>query len=96
MAVQRTCENRQCGSIFHAREADVKRGWGRFCSKRCKAVKQEQRTGQWAAMSYEGRELAGLQRTNPALAMMLIQERMHDADMEDAFDSHGQDGHAGC
>ncbi len=29
-----------------AREADVKRGWGLFCSKSCKAIKQERRTGQ--------------------------------------------------
>lgn len=32
-----------------ARVADRKRGWGRFCSKSCKAIKQEQRTGQHAA-----------------------------------------------
>ena len=35
-----------CGAEFTARSADVKRGWARFCSKACKAVKQEQRTGQ--------------------------------------------------
>jgi len=41
------CKN--CGDPFTARTADVKRGWGKFCSKSCKAIKQEQRTGQHAA-----------------------------------------------
>jgi hypothetical protein len=31
-----------------ARIADRKRGWGKFCSKSCKAVVQEKRTGQYA------------------------------------------------
>ncbi len=39
----------RCGIAFMARIADRKRGWARFCSKSCKAVKQEQRTGQYAA-----------------------------------------------
>jgi len=38
-----------CRDPFQAREADVKRGWGLFCSKSCKAKKQEKRTGQNAA-----------------------------------------------
>lgn len=37
----RHCEG--CGKPFQARTADVARGWGRFCSKTCKAKKQEQR-----------------------------------------------------
>lgn len=37
-----------CGAKFMARVADVKRGWAKFCSKSCKATKQEQRTGQYA------------------------------------------------
>jgi hypothetical protein len=41
--VDRKC---RCGVTFQARSADVKRGWGRFCSKRCKAIEQEGRTGQ--------------------------------------------------
>lgn len=35
-----------CGDPFVARVADRNRGWARFCSKSCKAIKQEQRTGQ--------------------------------------------------
>jgi hypothetical protein len=38
-----TCQS--CGGEFDAREADRKRGWARFCSKSCKAVKQGPRTG---------------------------------------------------
>ena len=44
--VDRKCKC--CGGPFKARAADVKRGWGKFCSKSCKAIKQEQRTGQYA------------------------------------------------
>lgn len=35
-----------CGGTFTARTADRARGWARFCSKSCKARKQEARTGQ--------------------------------------------------
>lgn len=34
-----------CKQPFMARVADRKRGWGRYCSKSCKAIKQTQRTG---------------------------------------------------
>lgn len=34
-----------CGDPFKARTADRKRGWARFCSKSCKAIKQTQKTG---------------------------------------------------
>lgn len=45
-----------CGNLFTARVSDRKRGWARFCSKSCKAVRQEQRTGQHHAFvnRYEG------------------------------------------
>lgn len=39
----------RCGNPFIARVADRKRGWARFCSKSCKAIKQEPRAGQYAA-----------------------------------------------
>lgn len=48
MWVDRKCENKRCGITFPARSADVKRGWARFCSKSCKAVVQEAKTGQYA------------------------------------------------
>lgn len=40
----------RCGGEFTARTADRARGWARFCSKRCKAIEQEGRTGQYRAM----------------------------------------------
>ncbi len=46
--VDRICKNKQCGLKFKAKSADVKRGWGLYCSKSCKAVHQENRTGQYA------------------------------------------------
>ena len=44
--VNRFCEC--CRKPIKVREADVRRGWGRFCSKSCKARVQEARTGQHA------------------------------------------------
>jgi hypothetical protein len=35
------------------RTADVKRGWGKYFSKSCKAKAQEKRTGQYADMTRE-------------------------------------------
>lgn len=44
------CQANQCGKMFAVRVADRARGWGRFCSKRCKAIEQEARTGQYRAL----------------------------------------------
>lgn len=44
----------QCKSPFIARTADRKRGWAKYCSKSCKARRQERRTGQHAA--YQARQ----------------------------------------
>lgn len=49
------CKN--CGDPFTARVADRKRGWARFCSKSCKASKQEQRTHQNARYQLRRAEL---------------------------------------
>lgn len=43
--VEVKCE--RCKTSFMARVADRKRGWGKFCSKSCKAIKQERQTGQY-------------------------------------------------
>lgn len=42
--VERTCAC-GCGRKFQARAADVKRGWGLYFSKSCKAVAQTKRIG---------------------------------------------------
>jgi len=39
------CNSPKCKKEFEARTADVKRGWGKFCSKSCKAYKQTCATG---------------------------------------------------
>ena len=31
-----------CNKTFEARFADMKRGWGKYCSKSCKAIDQMQ------------------------------------------------------
>jgi hypothetical protein len=48
----------RCGATFQAREADVKRGWGKFCSKSCKAREQERRMLQNRSRHY-ARECGG-------------------------------------
>lgn len=67
-----------CGKERQVRTADVARGWGKYCSKRCKAIKQEARTGQHRAY---------IERSGISDA-----DRMHEQAMYDAFPSHGQDG----
>lgn len=47
LMIEITCANKKCGDKKMVRAADVKRGWGKFCSKSCKAAKQEARTGQY-------------------------------------------------
>jgi hypothetical protein len=44
-----------CGTPFRARIADIKRGWGKYCSKSCKAIKQTQRTGYYGPNRDENR-----------------------------------------
>ncbi len=45
MAAMITVKCQNCKTPFEAREADRKRGWAKFCSKSCKAVKQTQQGG---------------------------------------------------
>ena len=41
--VEKRCQF--CKEKFLAKKADVKRGWGRFCSKSCKAKHQQKKRG---------------------------------------------------
>lgn len=52
--VTRTCEC--CRKEFSARQADVNRGWARFCSKSCKAITQENKTGQYKKLRKKKRK----------------------------------------
>ena len=36
-----------CGNEFWAKESDIKRGWGKSCSKSCAAKKREKKTGNY-------------------------------------------------
>lgn len=44
MAHMTTVKCQCCKTPFEARTADVNRGWGKYCSKSCKATKQYRRT----------------------------------------------------
>ncbi len=44
--VDKKCEH--CGDAIRVRQADINRGWGKFCGKSCKAKRQEQKTGQYS------------------------------------------------
>ena len=55
--VEVKCEN--CSVPRKVRVADRKRGWGRFCSKSCKASYQEKRTGQYANLLNRGTHIGG-------------------------------------
>tara|TARA_R110000796_G_scaffold12575_5_gene41520 strand:- start:1223 stop:1615 length:393 start_codon:yes stop_codon:yes gene_type:complete len=45
MASMKTVKCSKCANEFQARTADINRGWGKFCSKSCKAKKQTRDTG---------------------------------------------------
>lgn len=45
MAAMQTYKCKCCNREFRARVADRNRGWARYCSKSCKAVRQTQKTG---------------------------------------------------
>lgn len=49
-----------CKQPFIARTADRKRGWARFCSKSCKARRQEALTGQHTAYQDRQRDNEGI------------------------------------
>lgn len=83
-----------CKEPFIARTADRKRGWARFCSKTCKAVKQEAKKGQYAAYT------SGLDQHNDDSGLSADQRRAKawDKEMNEdwghpfaaGFEGHGQ------
>lgn len=75
--IERICKEKSCKKPFQAKAADVKRGWGLFCSKQCKAKEQERRTHQHANYLNHGG--------------MTSAERDHEVAMsaiEDGWDGH--------
>lgn len=83
--VDRKCQ--ECKKPFQARSADVKRGWARFCSKSCKAKKQEKRTGQYRELLNSG--------VDPRRDNQLSRDERFEREHERAlYDSEtGWDGH---
>lgn len=77
-----------CSKGFNARQADLNRGWGTFCSKSCKAKKQESKTGQYKNYINNPK-----QQTHESRAMkyFLDMEIMHEIAMDDS--EAGWDGH---
>lgn len=55
--INKNCE--WCKTDIIVRLADHKRGWGRFCSKSCKAKSQEKKNGQHSAF-LNGRGVSNL------------------------------------
>ncbi len=53
---------KRCKNPFHARVADRKRGWGKFCSESCKAIRQTQQTGYSGPRGYNADEFADWDR----------------------------------
>lgn len=47
-----------CKTTFTARVADRKRGWAQFCSKSCKAIHQDVRSGRQRGRNFR-REFGG-------------------------------------
>jgi len=62
-----------CKGLFTAREADRKRGWALFCSKRCKAIEQEGRTGQHKDF-LQRREMSGQESLDEDFAAAMDQQ----------------------
>jgi len=38
--IKRICES--CGKIIYSRKSDIKKGWGKFCSRKCKGKRQSE------------------------------------------------------
>lgn len=77
-----------CKGAFMAKEADRKRGWGLYCSKSCKAKKQEARTGQHAR--FQARRERAVNRDEGDGSFVMSQEDLsyggyNNAGPEDGF-----------
>ena len=82
--IKMTC---RCGKTYEAREADVKRGWGKSCSKRCAAVK---RTRQERAGNHKLAEASAKYRDRPGDRE--IGGRIWDeCSADQSWDAHKQD-----
>lgn len=83
--VKRTCDNHGCGVVYEARQADLRRGWGKCCSKSC-AASHKLRCNPSHGYLHGGAERSRMSEDE-------IRERDHQAAMSDA--EMGWDGHKG-
>lgn len=77
--VQKLCAC--CGAAHEVRQADLDRGWGKFCSKSCKAKVQEKNNGQYRAY-LDGR---GVSNLHPKRHRANIRNRVYDENGEEEF-----------
>ena len=88
-----------CGERYFAREADLKRGWGKSCSKSCAATKRD--FGRPNPKRVDGLKLPNKTKKKPRgfrkndnrnrLSEFEQQERDHERAMFDSSSCHGQD-----
>lgn len=71
-----------CGTLFLAREADVKRGWAKSCSKSCAAVARERKLDRNGYRSHAKRQSRG----TDMLVMLQHKEQLSYINMEDDYD----------
>lgn len=85
-----------CGQKKMVRAADVRRGWGKFFSKSCKAKWQEKRTGQHRAyLKGDGwrKDIRTVDGVEVGADFVGMTDQENDAAMADA--ESGWDGHKG-
>lgn len=87
MASMTTVKCQCCRKSFEARTADVKRGWGKFCSKSCKAKRQSEMT------EVSGPHFAASGRTAKEMSRGIYTESLY-RDLNDFDDDYmyGGDG----
>lgn len=94
MSVMVKCKCATCKEWMEVREADRKRGWGKFCSKSCKAIKQTRRRHSGGIINEKAYLQAKADRNPDALtsreleilgaSQWEINEKFFDECMEDA------------
>lgn len=84
-SVLRKCDNKGCTVVYEARQADLKRGWAKCCSKSC-AASHKLRNNPSHGYLHGGADRERMSEDE-------IRERDHQAAMSDA--EAGWDGHKG-
>jgi ribosomal protein S10 len=83
------CERSICKKQFTVKAADRKRGWGRFCSKSCKAAQQSKIAirGKHTAPTKYTQERYRRSCENDLASLEQKKEQFRNADFEAAMDS---------